>query len=251
MSLNEYCKLFPDFALFYHFAKHEKALYFAIVRQNKEDLLQIISQSIIEGGSNNEINRRLKNEMYYFATRVCNFVKVENKQTKIDSKKYYLLKKSQHCDICEKETFQSIYKSFIPGKNVCRICRNRIIRQDKKRNKIMVDQQFVADNLLWPLWQSIDKDYKREYAKEIWQQFFTVVKSSTFTRDLKTFLSKFTKKIPSELNKKSSELIMTVLNAGEDEQILQWLREETTYMVMLIRIKNQERKDLYNENDNN
>ena len=135
MSLNEYCKLFPDFALFYHFAKQEKALYFAIVRQNKDDLFQIISQSITEGGGTHEINRRLKNEMYYFATRVCDFIKVENRKTKVDCKKYYLLKEPQYCDICEKETFQSIYKNFIAGKKVCRICRNRIYRQDKKRNK--------------------------------------------------------------------------------------------------------------------
>lgn len=111
----------------------------------------------------------------------------------------------------------------------------------------MIDQQFVADNLLWPLWRSIDDEYKSKYKKEIWQQFENVVKSSTFTRDLKTFLSKFTSKIPSELNKQNSELIMIVIKSNEDEQVLQWLREETTYMVMLIRIKNQERKDAYNE----
>lgn len=112
-------------------------------------------------------------------------------------------------------------------------------------------QQEVADNLLWPLWQSIDRDYKKDYAKEIWKHFFNVIISSTFTRDLKTFLSKFTNKLPCDLNKQNSELILQVINTNEDEQILRWLREETTYMVILIRIKNQERKDLYNENDNN
>lgn len=135
MSLNDYCILFKDFAMFYNFAKHEGGVYYAIIRQNKEDLFQIITESILKGGTNYEINRRIKIEMYYFATRICDYVKIENRNVKIDTAKYYLSKKMQHCDICNKDTFQQMYKSFFPGKNCCRICRNRIIRQDKKRNK--------------------------------------------------------------------------------------------------------------------
>ena len=114
-----------------------------------------------------------------------------------------------------------------------------------------MNQQEVADSLLWPLWLSIDKEFKSKYKKEIWQHFENAIKSATFSRDLKLFLSKFTSKIPSELNKQNSELILSVINKNEDEQVLQWLREETVYLVMLVRVKNQERKDEYNENDNN
>lgn len=136
MSLNEYCKLIPNFALYYAKAKLNTAVFYLISKQNKEDMLQIIACSIFEGGSEAQISNRMQKELYYFATRTLDYQKKENRIAEIDRSKYYLAKKIQHCDICGKDTFQAMYKSFFPGKNCCRICRNRIIRQDKKRNKV-------------------------------------------------------------------------------------------------------------------
>lgn len=134
MTIDRYCKEVPNFALFFNFAKQEKGMYFAIVNHNKEDLFQIISLSIYEGGCTKEINNRLKKEMYFFATRVCGYVKKVNRKNPVDCKKYYLSKQTRKCDICNKESNHYMYKSLIPGRDVCRICRNRIVRQDKKRN---------------------------------------------------------------------------------------------------------------------
>jgi hypothetical protein len=37
------------------------------------------------------------------------------------------------------------------------------------------------------------------------------------------------------------------VEAGEDDKVLNWLRTETTYLTMLVRLRNQERKESLKE----
>lgn len=138
MELEDYCRIIPDFALYFSFAKKEELLYRIIFKNSKYDLLQIIALVIYEGidGKKDvwDIKRSLKKEMYYYATRICGYIKKVNRTKTINCNDYYFSKKFRKCDVCGKLTNHYMYKSLIPGKDVCRICRNRLVRQDKKRN---------------------------------------------------------------------------------------------------------------------
>lgn len=114
----------------------------------------------------------------------------------------------------------------------------------------MITQELVAENLLWPLWLSVDDDYKSRYAKEIWEHFENAIRSAAYTGSLRVYLSNFQQRIPSRLKAKHLSLVNTIIQSGEDALVLDWLRDETTYLVMLVHIKNQEKKELWKESQN-
>ena len=113
-----------------------------------------------------------------------------------------------------------------------------------------LDQDFVADNLLWGLWRSIDDSYKERYFAEVWVHFENAIKAASYTDSLKKFLSNIKQRIPMTIQAQYNKAILKVVDAGEDEIVLDWLRTETTYLVMKIRLANQERKELYKEEEN-
>lgn len=133
MNLSDYCNTIPNFALYLKYAKTERYLYELIVKSNKEDLYQIISECAITCNSDKEVNRMLKQKMYYFASRILDYRKV--KEIKNSKKVYYKAKTSHTCDLCKKTSYHYHYKSFIPDKLVCRLCYNKLKRQDIARNK--------------------------------------------------------------------------------------------------------------------
>lgn len=110
-----------------------------------------------------------------------------------------------------------------------------------------ITQETVADKLLWGLWRSITEDYKTQYPREIWEHFENALRSASYTDSLKVFLTNFQKRIPVDIQAKYSKDILSVVNAGKDSEILNWLRTETTYLTIIIRLKNQERKELLNQ----
>lgn len=106
-------------------------------------------------------------------------------------------------------------------------------------------QEEVADNLLWGLWRSIDDEYKMKYPRDIWEHFENAIKSASYTGNLKGFLSLFQRRLPLNLQAQYMKNIVKVVESGQDEQILDWLRSESTYMMMLVRLTNQNRKEEY------
>ena len=118
---------------------------------------------------------------------------------------------------------------------------------DVHNEGVTITQDMVAENLLWPLWRSITDEYKDRYKREIWEHFENALRSAAYTARLSTFLSNFSKRIPSELKVEGMKEIRTVIESGLDNDVLTWLREETTYLVMIVRLKNQNRKDLFKE----
>lgn len=110
----------------------------------------------------------------------------------------------------------------------------------------MVTQEEVADKLLWGLWRSITEDYKTSYPREIWNHFENAIRSASYTGSLKVFLTNFQRRIPTEIQAQYNKDILSIVQSGQDSQILTWLRSETTYLTMLVRLANQSRKELLN-----
>lgn len=113
-------------------------------------------------------------------------------------------------------------------------------------NKIEITQEQVAEKLLWPLWRCITEEYKSRYKREIWDHFENAVRSSAYTGKLRTYLENFQKRIPTLLEAQYMKDILMIVDSGCDDDILDWLRDEATYMIMMVRTMNQERKESFN-----
>lgn len=113
---------------------------------------------------------------------------------------------------------------------------------------VEITQELVAENLLWGLWRSITEDYKEKYFKDVWNHFENAVKAASYTEKLTKFVEMFKRRIPCELQAKYTKDILSIVQSGKDYEVLTWLREETTYLIMLVRLRNQERKELLNLN---
>lgn len=107
----------------------------------------------------------------------------------------------------------------------------------------MITQEQVAERLLWPLWRSVSDDYKSRYKREVWEHFENAVRSAAYTGRLRTYLTNFQGRIPCDIQAQYMKDILSIVETGADDEILDWLRDETTYLVMLVRIRNQERKE--------
>ena len=106
-------------------------------------------------------------------------------------------------------------------------------------------QEDIAQKLLFPLWECIDPDYKQKYKTEVWQHFENNIRVAAYTSRLNHFLSKILKLMPIDLMAKFLKSINEVMNSGDDKQILKWLRGETTYLVLQVRVLRQEINDSY------
>lgn len=106
-------------------------------------------------------------------------------------------------------------------------------------------QENVAENLLWPLWRSISEEYKVKYKREIWDHFENAVRSAAYTGSLRTYLSNFQARIPTDIQAQYIRQINSIVESGCDSDVLDWLRDETTYLVMQVRLMNQERKEAF------
>lgn len=102
-------------------------------------------------------------------------------------------------------------------------------------------QQRVADDLLFPLFRCISDTYKSRYNRNIWEQFENSIRSAAYTGKLKVFITKYQRIMPSDLQAQYTKRILSVIECGEDKQVLEWLRDETAYLVLLTRLANQKR----------
>lgn len=116
--------------------------------------------------------------------------------------------------------------------------------QDKT---LQITRETIAEKLLWGLWRSITEDYKCQYPREIWDHFENALRSAGYTDSLKVFLTNFQRRIPIDIQAQYNKDILSVIEAGQDEPVLNWLRAETTYLTMLVRLRNQERKESLKE----
>ena len=104
-------------------------------------------------------------------------------------------------------------------------------------------KEQLSENLIYPLFRSLDESYKVKYVRNIWEQFENGIRSAAYTGKLTAFLENITNILPIEIQARYMKDVLSVIQSGDDETILNWLRDETTYLVLLARIENQTRKE--------
>lgn len=108
-----------------------------------------------------------------------------------------------------------------------------------------MEPETLAANLLTPLWRGIGSEYKSKYRTSIWQQFEDNVRSAAYTSRLGAFYDAFCRKLAIALRADDVASVQAVLTSGQDRAILRLLRDETTLLVLLVRVANEERKATY------
>jgi hypothetical protein len=103
----------------------------------------------------------------------------------------------------------------------------------------------IAEKLLWPAWRGMSDAYKMKYARTIWTQFEDNLRSAAYTSSLPKFFEALARKLSVDIRAKDAGSVAAVLTCGEDRQILKSLRDETTCLVLMVRLKNEERKEKF------
>ena len=116
-----------------------------------------------------------------------------------------------------------------------------------QEQKTTSTEDMIAEKLLWPLWRCVSDDYKTKYKKDVWDHFENAVKSAAYTGSIKVFLSNFQKRLPVDLQAQYAKDIMSIADGGNDDEVLNLLRQETTYLVMVVRLRNQDRREAYEQ----
>lgn len=112
---------------------------------------------------------------------------------------------------------------------------------------MQITQQQVGEELLFPLFRCLDDGYKKKYVKDIWEQFENNIRASAYTSKLTMFFENITRQMPINLERQYAEEVIKILNSGLDKTVLTWLRDETTYLVLVARMKNEDRKTALKE----
>lgn len=113
-----------------------------------------------------------------------------------------------------------------------------------------VTQQLVGEELLFPLFRCLDEGYKKKYVKDVWEQFENNIRAAAYTSRLTKFFENITRSMPITLERQYAEEVLKIVQSGFDEDVLTWLRNETTYLVLLARMKNEERKEEFKKKNN-
>ena len=88
----------------------------------------------------------------------------------------------------------------------------------------------------------MDAQYKMKYAKNIWEQVENGIRSSAYTGKLSVFLEKVSRKLGVTLTKEFRLPVMEVIESGQDEEILNWLRYEATFLATYAALLHQDYK---------
>lgn len=100
-------------------------------------------------------------------------------------------------------------------------------------------------SLAWMLWRGIDPDYKRKYARVIWDQFQARLRDEALTTNrLSKYVNQIQLKFPTMSWGDQQELAEEdkILSAGTDRELLRAFREDTALIVVKVRLRNEERK---------
>ena len=106
------------------------------------------------------------------------------------------------------------------------------------------------------IWRGIGASYKSRYRMTIWQQFEDQIRSAAYTSNLSKFVSSLCFKLNADIGTNAEhrarfdELFRQLslgTPGGEPQQrpALKLLREETTLLVLMIRVANQERREAW------
>ena len=103
----------------------------------------------------------------------------------------------------------------------------------------------MAANLLMAIWRGIPADYKSKYRMNIWEQFENQVRSAAYTSNLAKFANSISLKLAATIGvtPEEREQAERILNSGQDRALLKIMREQTTILVLMLRVENQARRD--------
>jgi len=101
-----------------------------------------------------------------------------------------------------------------------------------------------AAALLDVIWRGIPTNYKSRYRRNIWRQFEDNVRSAAYTSNLGKFANSLCQNLGVEFrNGDDIETANDALREGDDHAMLKLMREETTLLVLMVRLRNQERRE--------
>lgn len=106
----------------------------------------------------------------------------------------------------------------------------------------MEQQQRIVEMFLWPIWLGMSPDYKRKYARNIWEQMESSVRYSGRSENLRRCFERLRRRVDSQVRTEHSRVVEEFIAGGGDAAILKTMREETSYITLLLRLKNDERK---------
>lgn len=94
------------------------------------------------------------------------------------------------------------------------------------------------------VWRGIPNSYKSRYRRNIWRQFEDNVRSAAYTSNLGKFINSLCSNLSVEIRGVNDvELVNDALREGSDRTLLKLMREETTLLVLMVRLWNQERRE--------
>lgn len=102
-----------------------------------------------------------------------------------------------------------------------------------------------AADLLYALWRGASVSLKSRYRMTIWRQFEDTIRASAYTGSLGRFISEACAKLQGSIGRTTGErtVAAAVLNSGEDRALLKLMREETAYLVLMVRVRAQEDRE--------
>lgn len=107
----------------------------------------------------------------------------------------------------------------------------------------MTEMHEKAAELLIAIWRGVPADYKSRYRASIWQQFEDNVRSAAYTSNLGKFVNSLCAKLQAQIKAGDVQESEKILNSGQDKKLLKLLRDETTLLVLMVRLANQERQE--------
>lgn len=102
-----------------------------------------------------------------------------------------------------------------------------------------------AADLLEIIWKGISSEYKSRYRQTIWRQFEDTVRASAYTNNLGKFINSLCLKMDAQIQNKDTSKAEEILNSGNDKALLKLYRDETTLIVLMVRVRNQERREAW------
>jgi len=112
---------------------------------------------------------------------------------------------------------------------------------------MMTAEYEEAADLLETIWRGIPVDYKSRYRLSIWQQFEDQVRSAAYTSNLGKFVSSLCQKLGATVGRNQAERqqAFAVLGKARAGPLLKLMREETTLLVLMVRVRQQKRREAW------
>lgn len=98
--------------------------------------------------------------------------------------------------------------------------------------------------LLKIIWRGIPGDYKSRYRMTIWEQFENEIRSAAYTSSLAKFINRICLRLGVSLGRNEEErgVAEKLIQTMDERTALKMLREETTLLVLMVRVDNEEKR---------